>query len=357
MSYLSSSVRGDCKELSNKVNISNEQLEKQNSLTPYLKSQGDERRLSISCIIATYGREDVLVQSIKYLLPQLQEGDCILVMDQSSTHEKKTVAAIFDFAKCGHVRWFKTKKVGKGPALNYAAIIASTDLLLIVDDDIIPSTQLLQEHRDAYRKTIIPPAVCGQVLQPWQSLPVNSVDGYDIQFNVAYSQDADICNLIGCNFSVWRSVFIEMGGMDENYQGYLYRDDSDMAYRICEMSGQKIRFVANASLRHLQAGTGGNRNFGRHNTWGDIGGAIGDYYFALRRLKGLAKIQYILRRIVKEPINRGSVKRPWIIPLLYVREISGFFKALFRIYKNPDNFIKPVSEYEFSEIHSTSLEY
>jgi GT2 family glycosyltransferase len=305
--------------------------------------------LSITCVIPTYGREQPLIDTIEMLLPLLRECDRVLIMDQSPSHESATVNALERFVTGGRVRWMVTQTPGKGPAVNCAALVADTDLLLFLDDDIVPSPELLERHREVFVQDDAPPSVCGQVLQPWNKAPIDQVDGFDIRFDAAYSRDCDIMNLMGGNFSIRRSAFIEMGGMDENFGGYLYRDDSEMGYRICQKFGRKIRFVAAASIRHLMAGSGGSRTFGCKNSWGDIGGSIGDYYFAIRRLNGVGKVRHSLRRFLKEPLNRYTIVRPWLIPMLYVRESVAVMRARQRMAMNPSNYIKALNDYDFQD--------
>ena len=141
-----------------------------------------------------------------------------------------------------------------------------------------------------------------------------------------------------------RARYIKFGGMDENYHGSNYRNDAVLAYRIVNRSHRRIAFVPEASVRHLLA-PGGNRAFGSKDAWGGIGGSIGDYYFALRRLPLAASAWHCLRRLVKEPVNRYTIRRPWLIPGLYLREVVAFSRAVCRIAAHSQNYIKPLDQY------------
>jgi glycosyltransferase involved in cell wall biosynthesis len=299
---------------------------------------------SISVVLPTFERERLLVDTIGAVLPLLKEGDEILVIDQTPEHNAETEAALINWATRNEIRWFRKTRPSQGEAMNAAAWLASGEILLFLDDDILPSSTLLDAHRAAHAKDPAVPAVCGQVLQPWNEYPVPKARNFELGFDTAYAKSAEIISLIGANFSMRRSRFIELGGMDENYRGSNYRNDAELAYRIVNQSKRRIAFVPEAGVRHLLA-PGGNRAFGAKDTWGNIGGSIGDYYFALRRLTLAAACWHCLRRLLKEPVNRYTVRRPWLIPWLYIREVVAFGRAAGRIAANPHNYIKPLENY------------
>lgn len=298
---------------------------------------------SISVVLPTYRREKILVDTIEALVPQLRPADEIVIVDQTPVHEEETVAALQRLTSDPRVRLVRKTTPNQAEAMNVAAWLARGDVLLFLDDDIIPSANLLDAHRAAFDSADPPPATCGQVLQPWNATPLDSVRDHDLGFNAAYGQRCEIVALMAGNFAMRRETFIAVGGMDENYRGSNYRNDSEMAYRIVQRTGRRILFLPEASIRHLLAG-GGNRAFGAKDTWGHIGGSIGDYYFALRRLGRRAPL-HILHRMAKEPVNRHTIRRPWLIPSLYLREVVAFVRAAARIRRAPDNYIKPLAAY------------
>jgi hypothetical protein len=227
--------------------------------------------------------------------------------------------------------------------MNAAAWLATGDILLFLDDDINPSLSLLDAHRDAHAKD---PGLCGlrAGFTALERRSVAQVRNFELGFDTAYAKRAEVISLIGANFSMRRARYIKFGGMDENYHGSNYRNDAVLAYRIVNRSHRRIAFVPEASVRHLLA-PGGNRAFGAKDTWGGIGGSIGDYYFALRRLPLAASAWHCLRRLVKEPVNRYTVRRPWLIPGLYLREVVAFSRAVGRIAAHSQNYIKPLDQY------------
>ena len=298
---------------------------------------------AISVVLPTYRREKIVIDTIEALVPQLRASDEIVIVDQTPEHERETAAALQRLASDPRIRLFRKTTPNQAEAMNVAAWLARGDVLLFLDDDIIPSATLLDAHRAAFAGADPPPATCGQVLQPWNERPLDFVRDFDLGFNAAYSRRCEIVALMAGNFAMRRETFIAVGGMDENYRGSNYRNDSEMAFRIVQRTGRRILFLPDASIRHLLAG-GGNRAFGAKDTWGHIGGSIGDYYFALRRLGRRAPL-HIVKRMAKEPVNRYTVRRPWLIPSLYLREAVAFVRAAARIRRAPDNYIKPLDAY------------
>src|ERR1700753_963525 len=108
--------------------------------------------LSISVVLPTFKRERLLVDTIAALLPLLKEGDEILVVDQTLKHEADTETALTRWAERQEIRWVIKTRPSQGEAMNAAAWLATGDILLFLDDDINPSSALLDAHREAHAK-------------------------------------------------------------------------------------------------------------------------------------------------------------------------------------------------------------
>jgi GT2 family glycosyltransferase len=306
------------------------------------------RRETISVIVPTYQRERVLLDTLRSVIPLLRPGDEILVVDQTPQHARETEEGLQQLASAGTIRWFRRSRPSQCEAMNAAAHLARGAILLFLDDDVEPSLDLLEAHRSALAAADAPPATGGQVLQPWDRAPVSRVKDFELGFSPAYDRPCDVLSLIACNFAIRRTTYFQVGGMDEHFSGANYRNDAELSFRIFRRTGRKVRFVPEASLRHLHAG-GGNRAFGEKDTWGHIGGSIGDYYFALRCLPLFRAAGYCLRRLVRAPVNRHTIRKPWLIASLFAREVVAWGRACFRILRRPSNYIKDLAHYNVSE--------
>ena len=183
--------------------------------------------------------------------------------------------------------------------MNAGSLLARGDILLFLDDDVIPCAELLETHRQHLSHPNAPPVTCGQVLQPWKPKPVQSVRDYALRFDAAYNQPCSLLTLMAGNFGIRRETFFRVGGMDENFTGPSYRLETEFSHqRLFRCTGRKVRFVPEASLLHLWS-NGGTRAFGDKDAWGHLGGAIGDYYFAWRCLPCLSRVVYCWRRFFR----------------------------------------------------------
>jgi GT2 family glycosyltransferase len=308
----------------------------------------------LSVVIPTYRRERVLIDTLAAVHALLRAGDEIVVVDQTAEHEPATEAALLDLAGTGRVHWFRRTEPGICRAMNCGAWLARSELLLFLDDDIVPSPGLLEVHREALCRSDAPPATCGQVLQPWDAGPVDTVRDLAEGFHAAYSRECDILGLMGGNFGIRRQTFLDVGGLDENFFGVAYRWEAELSYRIMHRTGRKVRFLPQASLRHLHASAGGTRSHGTKDTWRHLSGSVGDYYFAMKSLPLASALRHSLTRLVRAPLNRATVRRPWIIPSLFVREVVACSWALGILPRREHNYLKPASSYELVHVQVES---
>jgi GT2 family glycosyltransferase len=303
------------------------------------------RDSTISVILPTFRREKLLLDTVRALLRLVEPGDEVLVIDQTPEHEVETDRGLRELARSGAIRWFRKQRPSQCEAMNAGSLLARGAFLLFLDDDIIPSSSLLSAHRRALIEDPALPATTGQVLQPWNREPVASVANFDLRFDSAYDKPCDVLTLMAGNFAVRRDAFLSLGGMDENFRGNNYRNDAELAHRIHAKTGRLLRFVPEASVRHLLAG-GGNRAFGSKDSWGAIGGSVGDYYFAMKWYSGFRAVVHVLRRLIRAPLSRYTVARPWLIPMLVVREWLALAMAVRRLWSRTGDGVKTLDGYD-----------
>src|SRR5207302_3457244 len=76
---------------------------------------------TITCVVPTYKRERVLVETLRHLLALLRPGDEIVVVDQTPQHEPDTGAELRRLAASGDIRWFRRDRPSQCEAMNAAA--------------------------------------------------------------------------------------------------------------------------------------------------------------------------------------------------------------------------------------------
>lgn len=300
--------------------------------------------LAISVVIPSYLRERVLVDTVGAVLRQLGERDEIVVVDQTRAHEAATEAAIGELVASGRVRWYRKSRPSICEAMNVGALLARNPVLVFLDDDVVPGPGLLAVYRTLFSTEESLHAVNGQVLQPWNNEPVDQVADFEMRFDFAYSRQAQVVPALTANLAVSRDVFLAAGGMDETYEGGAHRCDADLGFRLRAFTGRPARFEPRASVRHLQAG-GGTRAHGAKDSWASLGSAIGDHYFGLRWLGWSGALRHSLQRLLRAPVNRRTVRRPWLVPWIAAREVVAFGQAVMCVRRAPARKIQVLNRY------------
>jgi GT2 family glycosyltransferase len=286
--------------------------------------------ISISVAIPTFLREHVLLHTVEYLLRQNPKPDEILVVDQTLHHEPQTEDQLQRWYSEGQIRWIRLDKPSIPAAMNRALISAKHDIVLFLDDDIVPRSELIATHVKNYSDPLIC-GVAGQVLQPGQQ-PVDAetvtqdttVSAGAFLFNGTRKQLITDC--IAANFSVRREKALMIGGFDENFIGDAYRFETEFCRRLSRNDG-KIIFEPEASVRHLQIKTGGTRTYGSHMTSARPDLTSGEYYFILLEYSGVARVRYILYRMMRSLGRKFYLLHPWWLPVKLYAELRGLLLA------------------------------
>ncbi len=102
---------------------------------------------AISVVIPSYRREQVLLDTLRLTLPLLKTGDELVLVDQTVRHEPATESGLRQLAQTGAIRWYHRDKPAICASMNLGAVLAKGELLLFVDDDVVPTPSLLEAHR------------------------------------------------------------------------------------------------------------------------------------------------------------------------------------------------------------------
>ena len=280
----------------------------------------------VTIAIPTFNRGEILLQTIARLLALAPPAREIVVVDQTAAHPPDVDRALTAFASRGEIRLIRLPRPSVPHAMNEALLAARTRLVLFLDDDVEPSSSLVEAHVAGHGVEGVA-AVVGQILQPGESPQHHAPPRDDLEFRFNHDEGTFVANVMAGNLSVDRERAIAIGGFDEAFIGAAYRFESDFALRMVAAGGG-IRFEPRASLRHLQLATGGLRSYGDHRTSASPMHAVGDYYFALRHRDDFWG--YALRRMRRNIATRWHLRHPWFILPKLVGELRGL-RAAFRL--------------------------
>lgn len=285
---------------------------------------------SLSLVIPTYLRESVLLDTINFIL-RLEIGPAdVIIVDQTREHSQDVLTSLEKLSKEGMIRWIRLKYPSIPKAMNTGLLHASHEIVLFLDDDIIPNQNLVATHVYSHNNTDAD-LVAGRVIQPWD--PDFMLEGCRaFSFSMKCKHWTD--EFIGCNFSVRRSTALKIGGFDENFVKVAYRFERDFADRLISEGG-KILFEPNAVIKHLKLPHGGTRSYGDHLRTFKPNHAVGEYYYLLRANRIRKNLPNILRRPLRSIITNHHLHRPWWIPITLSAEILGLFWAIFLAMRGP----------------------
>ena len=276
----------------------------------------------ISVVIPTYRREQVLLDTLRFLL-ELNPAE-ILVVDQTKEHHASTIGALQTWDREGRIRWIRLPQPSVTHAMNTGLECARGEIVVFLDDDIIPDERLLSAHSLAHAEGSCN-IVAGQVLQPGEEVLLESMTGREFRF--CSGRQTWVEEFIGCNFSVNRKVAIALGGFDENFVRVAYRFEAEFCDRALA-AGERILFEPAASIRHLKVTEGGTRSYGHHLTTVKPSHAVGAYYYLLRARRLRDRFGKIILRMFRSVRTRHHLRHPWWIPGTLIAELWGLLWAL-----------------------------
>lgn len=216
--------------------------------------------MKASVIIATYGRNSCLVDTIQSVLHQDYPDFELLVIDQSAEHEPE-VETFLRTVDDPRYSYYLITPPSLPAARNFGRTQSNGDIIIYIDDDVTLSRDFIRSHVHAYERSERVGAVGGRVhvpgQEPFTQLFYLAADGswkggYD------FPEEGELISAQGCNMSYRRSILEEIGGFDSSYQGNALREESDVCFRI-RRHGHQVWFEPKAMLDHLLASTGGCR--------------------------------------------------------------------------------------------------
>lgn len=220
------------------------------------------QNIRLSIIIPTYNREEILPQTVDLILKENFPGCELILIHQKprfSTKFGEFLKRIENRTDYLAVDWASVTK-----ACNFGVEKAGGEIILMLDDDIIPGPRLISAHYSNYDDPKIG-AVAGRILTrhhtkfPEHVGFIGRLGPKHESFVSAKRQFVETAR--GANMSFRRSIFDKLGGFDTSYVKNAHRFESDFCFRMRKM-GYLIVYDPGAVVQHLEFDTGGIRAWG-----------------------------------------------------------------------------------------------
>lgn len=207
----------------------------------------------ISVVIPTFNRAPLFRQTIPALKNQIP-GDFtyeVIYVSNGSTDETGSILTDVVASAPQTFRYFRIEPTG-GPAgpRNFGIRKAIGDVIVIIDDDVVPHEDLVLRHTEFHKRhPALNEAAVGQVYVP----PALLDDPMSV-FHSQYSYDSlygkarlSFLDFWTCNISLKRQFVLEHGMFDEKI---LDLEDIELGYRL-EQAGLHLYFLPAAQGQHL----------------------------------------------------------------------------------------------------------
>lgn len=198
--------------------------------------------LCISVVVPTYNRIDRIRRVLAALERQTYPRDhfeVIVISDGSTDGTDDYLRSVAS----GRVRPIFQPNRGPAAARNTGIRAAAGQLIVFVDDDVVPELGLLTAHADIHRAAGRQVAVIGPLLTPTDVELAPWVAWEQAMLEKQYNAMADgrwqptARQFYTGNASIGRDVLIDAGGFDEKFRR---AEDVELAYRL---AGRGIGFI------------------------------------------------------------------------------------------------------------------
>lgn len=227
------------------------------------------RDQTISVIIPTLNRKNSIEKLVTLIVnEQTYRGFEIIIVDQSDSYDISKEESILRplIPKEIVFKYIAMELKNLPMARNRGISESSGDILLFLDDDTEPSSDLFYQHLISYGISKEIGIVSGRVMEEGD-IHTNTRKrlGGHVSFtgrvfmNFASGDSGFISYASGCNMSLKKKVITEVGHFDRRFIGTAHYEDADYSYRA-RGRGYKIFYNGKAAIKHLLLPSGGCRD-------------------------------------------------------------------------------------------------
>jgi glycosyltransferase involved in cell wall biosynthesis len=187
--------------------------------------------MRFSVIIPTFKRAQLLGDAIRAALAQTHTDREILVVDDGSPDDTRSVASTFGEA----VRYFRQENKGKSAALNLGISASKGDAIIVLDDDDLFPPWTVAKHAEALQRNAAADFSFGRFVRFRGDRPPSSSNLWDEEFVPTHDPRRLVvklmenCFLPNPAWAVRREAQMRVGPYDESMY---YSHDYDMILRL-----------------------------------------------------------------------------------------------------------------------------
>ena len=187
--------------------------------------------MRFSVIIPTFKRAQLLGDAIRAALAQTHTDREILVVDDGSPDDTRSVASTFGEA----VRYFRQENKGKSAALNLGISASKGDAIIVLDDDDLFPPWTVAKHAEALERNAAADFSFGRFVRFRGDRPPSSSNLWDEEFVPTHDPRRLVvklmenCFLPNPAWAVRRQAQMRVGPYDESMY---YSHDYDMILRL-----------------------------------------------------------------------------------------------------------------------------
>lgn len=232
---------------------------------------------TISLIIPTYRREQILKDTLEEVIKQDYPHLEIIVVDQTETHDPAIQTYLENLVKTNQIKWFRLDWASLPGARNYGVRHAQGEIILFIDDDVELPPNYIHAHASVYEENSQIGAVAGRVLDRMKLADSEKINNSEFPYTIDIlppeamdpgiawyyidlvhtTKPQEVISTRGCNMSFRREIFTKYNiWFDERFRGNAVREESDFCLRL-RQTGYKIWYEPQAYLVHLGEETGG----------------------------------------------------------------------------------------------------
>lgn len=202
----------------------------------------------LSVIVPTCHRNEDLTQCLRELQPQSQSSptdgpgtvqrddflyEIVVTDDGTRSTAEGLIREQFPW-----VRWCPGPRRGPAANRNSGARQARGEWVFFLDDDCVPTNSWLKAYGSATQQFPDYLVLEGQTIAPGPQLRCDHESPINLKGGKLWS----------CNFGIKRSLFLEIGGFDENFP-FPSMEDMDLQFRL-EEAGYTSKFLPEACAQH-----------------------------------------------------------------------------------------------------------